>query len=229
MKPRRLMPAALRNLRTIQAGRFTTLGDVAEIVEDTIDIGTDDERAVMRRLVEGQSIRAVEGLVIPGATERSWQIGERKSPDVYELRDEDIIVGLVRPERRNIGMLLDDGNGLDDVVGSPDGIAVVRPKPEMAEDFPIGWLFETLRSEPCRLQLWTESGGTSYGKLTLEHVRNVHLPVPRKAQRLASEERVREWADVSRALFAAWYRLGAPEDRVAIVNSPLIGLQEDDS
>jgi type I restriction enzyme M protein len=128
-----------------------------------------------------------------------------------------------------IGMLLDDGNGLDDVVGSPDGIAVVRPKPEMAEDFPIGWLFETLRSEPCRLQLWTESGGTSYGKLTLEHVRNVHLPVPRKAQRLASEERVREWADVSRALFAAWYRLGAPEDRVAIVNSPLIGLQEDDS
>lgn len=228
MKPRRLMPAALRNLREIRSRRFVVLGDVADILEDTIDIGTQSMRAVLRRLVEGQSIRAVEGLVIPGAPERSWEIAERKSRDVYQLRERDIIVGLVRPERRNIGMLLDDGSGLADVVGSPDGIAVVRPRVESCGDFPVGWLFETLRSEPCRLQLWTESGGTSYGKLTLDHVRNIHLPLARKPQRLASDARVREWAKASQAAFAAWNRLGAPADRIAIVNSAIVGLDGDE-
>lgn len=36
-------------------------------------------------------------------------------------------MGLVRPERRNIGLLLVDGT---DIVGAPDGIAVVRVKPK---------------------------------------------------------------------------------------------------
>jgi type I restriction enzyme M protein len=41
------------------------------------------------------------------------------------LQNDAIVVGLVRPERRNIGLLLDDSI---DIVGAPDGIAVVRVK-----------------------------------------------------------------------------------------------------
>ena len=221
------MPGALRNLRRIEARRYAFLGYIAEVVVDTIDISLPKARGKLRRLAEGQSIRAVEGTVIPGEAQRSWQIAHRKAADVYQLQDLDIIVGLVRPERRNIGLLVDDGRGLTDVVGSPDGIAVVRADEEFAEKYPIGWLFEALRSEQCRLQLWTESGGTSYGKLTLDHIRNVQVPIPSARQRLASNERVIEWSQRICEALKTWHRVGRPADRVAIINSAIVGLESD--
>jgi hypothetical protein len=119
-------------------------------------------------------IRAIEGTVIPQEPDRCWRIAERKSKNVYTLKHRDIVVGLVRPERRNIGILLSKRK---DIVGSPDGIAVVRVKGEKISDYPTEWLFATLRSEACRLQFWTESGGTSYGKLTHDQIRDVLLPM----------------------------------------------------
>jgi type I restriction enzyme M protein len=76
------------------------------------------------------------------------------------------------------------------------------------------------------LQLWTESGGTSYGKLTLEQVRSLLVPVPRKPRRIASDARVKDWAAASKAFFSALNKVGSPEDRVAIVNSAIIGLAD---
>ena len=228
MKPRRLVPGALRNLQELRAEKFRLLADFAEICEETIDISSEVERGKMRRLVEGQSIRAVEGIVIPGQPERSWHIAERKSAFVYPLQAFDIVLGLVRPERRNVGLLIDDGTGLRDVVGSPDGVAIIRVAPEMADAYPVEWLLEALRSERCRLQLWTESGGTSYGKLTLDHVRELHVPMPTAAQRRASARRVTTWAEAIGSTLRAWNRIGTPEDRVAIINSAIIGLEGDD-
>ena len=37
------------------------------------------------------------------------------------------------------------------------------------ESYPIEWIFHVLRTEETRIQFWTESGGTSYGKLTVDH------------------------------------------------------------
>jgi type I restriction enzyme M protein len=70
-------------------------------------------------------IRATDGVVIPQFPCRAWEIIERKGSRMFSLRNQDIIIGLVRPERRNIGILFDEG---DDVLGSPDGIGVVRVK-----------------------------------------------------------------------------------------------------
>jgi type I restriction enzyme M protein len=228
MKPRRLVPSALRNLREVRAAKFKLLADFAEVCEETIDIASEAERAKMRRLVEGQSIRAVEGIVIPGQPERSWHIAERKSALVYPLQSFDIVLGLVRPERRNIGLLIDDGTGLRNVVGSPDGVAIIRVAPEMTDEYPIAWLFEALRSERCRLQLWTESGGTSYGKLTLDHIRDLSVPMPTARQRRASAQRVAVWAETIGNTLRAWNRIGSPGDRVAIINSAIIGLEGED-
>lgn len=225
MKPRRLMPKALRNLRTITTGNHVRLGDVAEVIEETIDIITDVGSSKYLRLVEGQGIRAIEGTVIPHEPQRCWMIAARKSRNLYRLKYRDVIVGLVRPERRNIGLLLTSG---DDLVGSPDGIAVIRPQDATESLYPAEWIFSSLRSEACRLQLWTESGGTSYGKLTAGHIQNVLLPIPPEGEREAICEKMKKWAKHTEQALQEWGAVGSEADRKPIMNSPVFGLESDD-
>jgi type I restriction enzyme M protein len=224
MKPRRLMPRALANIRGIKSGQHAILSDIADVVEDTIDILEGDGAAKFWRLVEGLDIGAVEGTVTPQGIARAWEIAERKTRTVYKLQKRDIIIGLVRPERRNIGLLLDDD---DNIVGSTDGIAVVRVKPSMKEKFPQEWLFAALRSEACRLQFWTESGGTSYGELTRDHVENIVVPIPPENAVVTTASRVRSWSIATQKAIAARNEIGEPADRTPIVNSPGYGLLED--
>ena len=222
MKPRRLMPNALENKRRIEKGKHIRLGDVADILEDEFDIQS--EGRGKWRLVEGMNIRASEGAVIPHFPARGWQIADKKGRSVYRLQRGDIIIGLVRPERRNIGMLLHSG---EDIVGSPDGIAVVRVKSEYAEAYPQEWLFSSLRSEASRIQLWTESGGTSYGKLTPKHIESVAISVPGKSIIAATVAKVKAWEKSLADSFQEWEEIGSPEDRRPIINSAIIGLDED--
>ena len=224
MKPRRLMPNALDNKRRIEKGKHIRLGDVADIVEEVFDIQADG-RGERWRLVEGMNIRANEGVVIPHFPARGWRIADKKGRSVYRLQKGDIIIGLVRPERRNIGMLLHSG---DDIVGSPDGVAVVRVKAEYAEVHPQEWLFCSLRSEASRIQLWTESGGTSYGKLTPKHIESVLIPVPEESVIADTAAKVKEWAKSLTDGFEKWENVGSQEDRRPIINSAIIGLDEDE-
>ena len=228
MKPRRLVPHALDIIRRIQDGDHVRLGDIAEVVEKTVDllarpdpniVGQTNLSAV-RRPVEGQHIRAVEGIVSPGFPERCWSIASRKTRHVYELRYKDIIVGLVRPERRNVGVLLERG---EDIIGIRDALAVVRIKPEHATKYPQEWLFTALRSEAARIQFWTESGGTSYGKLSLDQIRDVVLPSV-ETNLLSAADSAREWMNAVESMRKLWVNVGAEDDRRPILNSPLIGL-----
>lgn len=218
MKPRRLVPRALDIVRSIQIGEHVRLGDIAEVVEDTVDLLAD--QSAFRRPVEGQHIRAVEGIVSPGFPERCWSIAKRKARHAYGLQHGDIIVGLVRPERRNVGVLLEWGK---DIVGMKDALAVVRIRPEHAEEYSQEWLFTALRSEDVRIQFWTESGGTSYGKLDLDQIRNVIIPSA-GASRLADAILARKWMDAVEAMHKSWVNVGSEHDRRPILNSPLIGL-----
>ena len=224
MKPRRLVPRALANIKDLKANGAVPLSDIAEIVGEKIDLLTDVGPSELRRVVEGQDIRAVEGLVVPHFAERCWAITARKQRKMYELRDKDIIVGLVRPERRNIGILLDQSN---DVVGSPDGLAVVRVRKERELEYPTGWLFAVLRSEQVRLQLWTESGGTSYGKLDADRLRNVLIPLSTTDHRRSVAQIVEEWIKSAKEYSASWSQIGIESDRRPILNSPLFGLFDD--
>lgn len=226
MKPRRLTPTALRNVRSLKAAKAIRLGDVADVLRITLDLNTDVGSDELRRAVEGQDIRAIEGIVVPQFPERCWSIVERKQAKVYELAKYDVIVGLVRPERRNVGMLLDDG---DDIVGSPDGLAVVRPKPDKAKDYPAEWLFSALRSEPSRLQLWTEAGGTSYGKLTAEQIEDILIDPSDPETRKATVAKVRKWIGSVQGMLDVWNGIGTEADRRPILNSPLTGLFDDDA
>ena len=221
MKPRRLVPLALENARALGGETAKSLSDIAEVVVNTIDVLTDVGAAETRRIVEGQDIRAIEGLVVPHFKERCWAIAERKQRKVYALHDRDIVVGLVRPERRNVGILLDKG---DDVVGSPDGLAVVRVRDDMEEEYPTAWLFAMLRSERVRLQFWTESGGTSYGKLDLGQISRVRIPIGTRDARRSVAGRVEVWIKSAMSYANAWSGVGSSEDRRPILNSPLIGL-----
>ncbi len=224
MKPRRLVPRALSIVRNVRRAEHVRLADVAEVVLDTVDLIADIGPSKLRRPVEGQDIRAIEGLVSPQFPERCWSIAERKDRRVYSLKYGDIIVGLVRPERRNAGILLDHGV---DIVGIRDALAVVRVRPECAADYPQEWLFAALRSEEARIQFWTESGGTSYGKLTLDDIGSVLLPAP-ASSRHQTAEAVRTWMDAVEAMQASWTKVGDEDDRRPILNSPLIGLVDDD-
>jgi len=226
MKPRRLTPRALINLRDVKAGPHIRLGDVAEVVDETVDLTKDVALSEFRRLVEGQDIRAVEGTALAQEPTRCWAIAERKSRKAFVLRHRDIIVGLVRPERRNIGLLVSDGT---DMVGTPDGIAVVRPRPEQEDAYPRGWLFAALRSEAVRLQFWTESGGTSYGKLTRSMIEDVLLPLPEQHERKRIDDEVNSWAGSTETAHDVWSRVGTEADRKAILNSPIFGLEPIDS
>ena len=129
---------------------------------------------------------------------------------------------MVRPERRNIGFLLDDGN---DVVAAPDGVGIVRIKDELSAEYPQFWLFQALRQEEARIQLWTESGGTSYGKLKEADIANVFLKIPSKKRIKEISENVARWAASVEDTYSAWLRIGDDRDRTPIVNSPMFGLE----
>ena len=221
MKPRRLVPRALENVRRLKAGGSVRLSEVADVIEEKVDLLTDFGPSEFRRSVEGQDIRAIEGTVVPQFAERCWAITERKQRHMYQLQDWDILVGLVRPERRNIGMLLSQDN---DVVGSPDGLAVVRVREGKEQQYPTAWLFSVLRSEQVRLQFWTESGGTSYGKLKREQIRNVLIPIATLKERRAAAGNVESWIAGAKEYSSAWSQVGTETDRRPILNSPLIGL-----
>ena len=225
MKPRRLVPRALGNIRALKDEGAVPLKDFAVVLEDKIDLLSDVGSSAFRRVVEGQDIRAIEGLVVPHFSERCWAITERKQRKMYQLQDRDIIVGLVRPERRNVGILLDKG---DDVVGSPDGLAVVRVQDGHVEDYPTAWLFSVLRSEAIRLQFWTESGGTSYGKLDADRIREVLIPLGTVAERRRVAEKVETWIESAQLYANAWSEIGREGDRRPILNSPLFGLFDDE-
>ena len=225
MKPRRLVPRALQNIRNLERKGAVRLREIADVLEDKIDLLDDIGASDRRRVVEGQDIRAIEGLVIPHFPERCWEIAERKQRKVYQLRYLDTVVGLVRPERRNIGILLDGG---EDIVGSPDGLAVVRVKPESVGQYPTEWLFSVLRSEQVRLQFWTEAGGTSYGKLDSDDIKNVLIPVSTLSARRDVAQKVEAWIASARRHSDTWAQIGIEGDRRPILNSPLIGLFDDD-
>ena len=225
MKPRRLVLRALENIRNLETEGAVRLGEIADILENKIDLMDDTGPSELRRVVEGQDIRATEGLVIPHFPERCWEIAERKQRKVYQLRYLDIVVGLVRPERRNIGILLDGG---DDIVGSPDGLAVVRVKPAKLGQYPTEWLFSVLRSEQVRLQFWTEAGGTSYGKLASDDIGNALIPVSTLPARRDAAQKVEAWIASAREYSDTWAQIGIEGDRRPILNSPLIGLFDDD-
>ena len=224
MKPRRLTPRALENIRKLKAEGAVPLSKIADVLENKIDLLTDVGPSQFRRVVEGQDIRAVEGLVVPHFVERCWAIAERKQRKVYQLRARDIVVGLVRPERRNIGLLLDQD---DDVVGSPDGLAVVRVREGLEKEYPTAWLFTVLRSEQVRLQFWTEAGGTSYGKLDLDQISDVLVPLATAKEREAVADNVEAWIASAKDYSNAWSEIGIEGDRRPILNSPLIGLFDD--
>jgi len=224
MKPRRLTPNALQNKRRIESGPHIRLGDVADVVEEGFDLLSDGANRLWE-LVEGMDIRANEGVVVPQFPARHWQIADKKGRMVYRLTQGDIVIGLVRPERRNIGMLLHSG---DSIVGSPDGVAVVRVQPEHSKQYPQEWLFAALRSEASRIQLWTESGGTSYGKLSSKHIENLLIAVPSDSDIEKIALSVKLWANNFATGFRGWTTIGSPEDRRPIINSAIIGLDSDE-
>ena len=225
LKPRRLTPKALANKKYILASTYNVLKDIAEVVEPSIDLKIDSEANKIWRHIEGMDIRAIDGVVVPQFPCRAWEIIERKGSKMFALKNRDIIIGLVRPERRNIGILFANG---DDVLGSPDGISVVRIKEEYADQFPQEWLFFVLRSEQCRIQFWTESGGTSYGKLNRDHILNVVLPIPSDTEIKDIAAKVKNWfANISSAT-NLWNNIGTEDDRRPIRNSPILGLEAPD-
>jgi type I restriction enzyme M protein len=224
LKPRRLMPRALANMRAIKQSRHVRLSDIADLITETFDILEGDESKLWR-LVAGQDIRAVEGIVVPSHPRRAWQIADLKQRKLIPLERGDIVIGLVKPERRNIGLLLDQG---DDIVGAPDGIGVVRVKQEYAKQFPQEWLFVALRSEPCRLQFWTESGGTSYGKLTDEHIEGVLIPLPLDQDIKDAAKKITAWSLTVEKNLTAWGAIGHDADRKPILNSSGFGLIDTD-
>lgn len=224
LKPRRLSVRALENVRRINSSDYVELGQIADVVDAKFDLT--ETPAQLWRLIEGIDIRAVEGLVTPQFPVRSWEIVDRKQKNVYRAKYRDIVMGLVRPERRNIGLLLDKG---EDIVATPDGISLIRVKEKFIEELPQLWLFHALRLENTRLQLWTESGGTSYGKLTPEHIKKVklHRPDAEMIQQIAKS--IDDWANSIEEAYLKWEETASSADRYPIINSPIFGLEPVDS
>lgn len=220
LKPRRLMPRALQNIRDIQGSRHVLLSDIADVVDEKFDI-LEKGASELWRPVAGLDIQAVEGIVTPSHPTRAWRIADEKDRKVLKLKDQDIVVGLVRPERRNVGLLF---SSEVNIVGIPDGIAVIRVKPDCIRKYPQEWLFATLRSEHCRLQFWTSAGGTSYGKLTDANIKSALVPIPSDREIAAIAKRVRQWADTVRESHREWATLGSEADRKPIINSSGFGL-----
>lgn len=225
MKPRRLSYKALANIRGIVGVDYIRLGDIAEVVDKTVDLQKLFEPHELLHLIEGQDIRAVEGVVVLKDAEKRWKVEQRKTNKVYTVMQGDVIIGLVRPERRNIGLF--SHNECGNVFASPDGVAVVRSRPDSEDQYPVEWLFQALRTEQCRIQFWTESGGTSYGKLTLDQIRNVLIPLPSQDKIQEIADNVRVWSETVAQATEKFHEIWDSCDKVAILNSPLIGLEAD--
>lgn len=223
LKPRRLAPKALQNKKNAMADESIKLGQIADIVTEFIDLSKHTDKDY--RLVEGSDIRAIEGIVSPQFPKKGWEIIERKSKKAFELKKHDIVIGLVRPERRNIGINLSNESN---IIATPDGIAIIRIKDEFKSIYPLGWLFYKLRSEECRLQFWTESGGTSYGKLTNDHILNVYLSVSSKKKINDTAKKVELWMSSYETILSTWNKIGTVDDRTPIINSPIFGLEAND-
>lgn len=219
MKPRRLTYNALQNIKTIKSGSYMPLKEIADIVESVEEFSDILAPNDIMYLVEGQDIRALEGNVVLKSGEKRWQVEVRKTTKGYSLHNKDIVIGLVRPERRNIGLYLDNR---DNVFGSPDGVAIIREK---CKEFPIEWIFYSLRTEQSRLQLWTESGGTSYGKLTIEQIKNLLIMIPpdKEIQRIVKN--IVQWEEAQEKVLKAFDCIWEEDDKRAILNSPIIGLE----
>lgn len=223
MKPRRLNFKALANIKSIKDGKFARLSDIADVVEETVDIHATFQPSDSLYLIEGQDIRAAEGVVALKDAEKRWRIEHRKTSKAYAVKQRDLVIGLVRPERRNIGFFAH--NGLANVFASPDGVALVREREDIKELFPIEWIFQALRTERCRIQFWTESGGTSYGKLSLDQIKNVLVPIPTQSEIEKITLAVRNWsASISQAT-TRFHEIWESHDKVVILNSPVTGLE----
>jgi type I restriction enzyme M protein len=94
------------------------------------------------------------------------------------------------------------------------------------QTFPQEWLFAVLRSEPCRLQFWTESGGTSYGKLTGAHINEVLIAMPSDDEIRSVADHVTMWCATVEQNAIAWSSVGRDPDRKPILNSSGFGLIE---
>lgn len=224
MKPRRLSYKALSNIQSIQNRNYKRLSDIAEVVDDTVIFSEFHAENSLINLIEGQDIRAAEGVVVLKGKEKRWQVEVRKTSKGYKVKKNDIVIGLVRPERRNIGFFMDD---TDNVYASPDGVAIIREHPALKDQYPIEWIFQTLRTECCRIQFWTESGGTSYGKLTSEQIRNVLIPIPDYAEIIEAKTLINDWAKSVADATRRFHKLWSSHDKVVILNSPLIGLENE--
>ena len=132
---------------------------------------------------------------------------------------------MVRPERRNIGIVIDESENL---VGAPDGIAVIRLKNGLSKPYSQEWLYSVLRSESSRLQFWTESGGTSYGKLNDDNIRTVILPDPLGDELVKTTSEVSDWISKSKRSLSAWEKIWDQDDKYSILNSPIFGLEPED-
>lgn len=222
MKPRRINFKALFNVKQIKTGNHVRLMDVAEVVDEAVDFKNAHKESDLIHMIEGQDIRAVEGVIVLKDREKCWQVAVRKTTKGYAVTHRDIVIGLVRPERRNIGFYT---HSVKPVYASMDGVAIVRERSETAKDYPIEWIFQALRTEACRLQFWTESGGTSYGKLTLEQIKNVLIPVPGLEEIAIITQSVKDWARSVSETSIKFEKIWDFHDKVAIVNSPIIGLE----
>lgn len=227
IKPRRLTIRALKNLREIKSKKHFRLKDIADIVTDLINLTEDQYSRVEWKLVVGQSIRAVEGTVIPEYPQKAWEIIDDKGYTFYKLQNLDIVVGLVRPERRNIGLHVDNSNN---VIASPDGVSIVRIK---SESNPVSyltqeWLYYTMRLESSRIQFWTESGGTSYGKLSKDNIEQLTVEIPSKEVVTEITKKVRSWIETTSQSLNTWENIWSDKDKFPIVNSPIFGLEPTD-
>jgi type I restriction enzyme M protein len=83
MKPRRLSYKALANIRGIVGVDYIRLGDIAEVVDKTVDLQKLFEPHELLHLIEGQDIRAVEGAVVLKDAEKRWKVEQRKTNKGY--------------------------------------------------------------------------------------------------------------------------------------------------
>jgi type I restriction enzyme M protein len=85
-----------------------------------------------------------------------------------------------------------------------------------------------LRSKQCRLQFWTESGGTSYGKLNRDHILKTILPIESDEQIKEITSEVERWFNNISNAAKLWNNIGTENDRRPIRNSPILGLEAPD-
>lgn len=226
IKPRRLAIKALNNIREIKSKTHFKVKDIADVITDLINLSDDKYSRLEWKLVVGQSIRAVEGTVIPEYPQKAWEIIDDKGYTFYKLNNLDIVIGLVRPERRNVGIHVDSS---DNVIASPDGVSIVRLKSSNPVDYLTQeWLYYAMRLESSRIQFWTESGGTSYGKLSKENIEQLLIEIPSKETVIEITNKVKSWIDTTSKSISTWENIWSDKDKFPIINSPIFGLEPTD-